>query len=708
MNVESAPSEVEFGHANVDFVDSFADDRRRGRVVGTSPCPGVVRGGIDVERIISIDHGALRIRPLLQSGWGRAKVSYGPYQRRDGLMLAVLMLNGHNTSQSEKLPESLPKRLGRWLQGHGDRRFGLVHRAWQWLRYNRKRYMIRRLRWWWRMAFGSVDEFDENLAVGWFDSDVQRDPSNGGNSFVMHAALGNNGELWVRSASGLLPVTGGVQNLPMCYVVVLRERGAAYYVASVPDAYAVGTLPRVRPLAIDPFGDDPVVYAGVHQSALGQIGFRVDTRVYAVQVEHVAALAEWYGTAHVADTLVGDAPLDGSSADVGGPWSVSDGTFQRSGDGTVSRGLSNVAVVWPAEPSGLVHAVIEVGSSGDGEFGLVWRRDRDGNCYRFVVDHTSCRVVLHLAGTTAVLATADVTAVRAGDANSLQVIDHGATATLAVNGHDVFHGAVTTEHLANATGTGICASGSQTRFTSFEAHPVDVDLDGILKLPAPWFPTADLTVASDDLNGATGLDLDGQRTPVGDKVWHRQYGKGRILTTGSAGAAVDASTDRPNPGNLAYTIDWDHRELADVAVDITPPGSADNQGQRGRGGLVFWQDPKNFLMVSMFLDDSYDGASIAIFSHLDGFEEIYDAVWSMVGTKIYYGVPHRLRVVSDGMNFMTFIDGEPVLYRALTDIYVDRGPLLLNRVGLAVNWEWGDDTGTAFANFVANTGRSQL
>ncbi len=55
----------------------------------------------------------------------------------------------------------------------------------------------------------------------------------------------------------------------------------------------------------------------------------------------------------------------------------------------------------------------------------------------------------------------------------------------------------------------------------------------------------------------------------------------------------------------------------------------------------------------------------------------------------------------DGMNLLTLIDDEPVLYRQLTDIYVDQERLNINRVGLVVNWEWGDDTGTVFDRFEA-------
>jgi hypothetical protein len=42
-----------------------------------------------------------------------------------------------------------------------------------------------------------------------------------------------------------------------------------------------------------------------------------------------------------------------------------------------------------------------------------------------------------------------------------------------------------------------------------------------------------------------------------------------------------------------------------------------------------------------------------------------------------------------------------VLYRALTDIYPEAARLELRRVGLVVNWEWGDDTGSLLRAFVA-------
>jgi hypothetical protein len=100
------------------------------------------------------------------------------------------------------------------------------------------------------------------------------------------------------------------------------------------------------------------------------------------------------------------------------------------------------------------------------------------------------------------------------------------------------------------------------------------------------------------------------------------------------------------------------------------------------------------------MDDWY-GTSIAAFFYVDGFEELYDAVWTNVGKRIHWGVPYDFRVVFDGQRFLAFVNGEPVLYRALSDIYPDWHRLQINQVGLVANWEWGNDTGSVFQNFVA-------
>ncbi len=304
-----------------------------------------------------------------------------------------------------------------------------------------------------------------------------------------------------------------------------------------------------------------------------------------------------------------------------------------------------------------------------------------------------------LGGTTTLLASTSIDAPVSDSPMSIQLADDGRSVRAALDGRPVFEEPVSLEHLADEIGVGIWATG-RAELSRFEAHPCEIDFGDVLDLPPAWFETGGPAVVQDDFGGPVG-ELAGRSTSVGAATWRRAYGNGRVHVSGNGSAVVDATIERPNPGNTAYIIDWDHPDFVDVAVDVTPPGGAFGEGHRGRGGLVIWDDRDNFIMISMYVDDSYDGASIAYFSHLDGFEDIYDAVWSMVGKKIYWGATHRLRVVSDGNHLMTFIDDEPVLYRSVTDLYMDRGGLTINGIGLAVNWEWGDDTGTTFGNFTA-------
>ena len=58
------------------------------------------------------------------------------------------------------------------------------------------------------------------------------------------------------------------------------------------------------------------------------------------------------------------------------------------------------------------------------------------------------------------------------------------------------------------------------------------------------------------------------------------------------------------------------------------------------------------------------------------------------------------------MHYLAYVNGEPVLYRALRDVYPEMAPLKINRIGFGVNWEFGDDTGTQFSRFVAKRGRT--
>ena len=116
---------------------------------------------------------------------------------------------------------------------------------------------------------------------------------------------------------------------------------------------------------------------------------------------------------------------------------------------------------------------------------------------------------------------------------------------------------------------------------------------------------------------------------------------------------------------------------------------------------MFWQDKDNYLSFTAWLADEYQGASISVFTKRHGFEELYDAIWTMVADGISWGRPFDLRVSFDGNNFIVHLNGEPIMERSLTDIYCDDPPLRISQVGLATNWEWGDDTGSIFKAFAA-------
>ncbi len=687
--------------ATAPHTDSYSDDQPSGRVIGTSSPSGATRKGIDVENMIAIDNGALRIRPLAIPGWGREGIAYGPYTRTNGLAFSIFLVNGHNTSQAGDIADSVPRRLLRWAQGgHKENPMG---RFWGWIRSDKRESLVRRINCWVRSSkkYVQIPVIDENLALGFFPNEVPSNPLTEGNAFVVHATGPENGELWVRVGANLLPALKGLQNLQVYYIVILREKGAAYYAASVPNTHGLVAYPNMRPLAIDPFNDDATVYAAVYQSVLGQIGFSVDTRVYGVQVEQIPELTTWYGTAHAGDRLMGNSVLDGSQAEAGGFWRVYEGSYERTEKGLRPTGTGNLAVLYPDAPSGLIHTAIATPAVVPAS-SILWRVQDENNFWSLLMDGENCQLWIQEDGTWTNVASFRDCYLQPNVVNSAQILDNGKTFSLYLNGKLVFQTEFADKRLQNATGVGLYVpdASSSLYFHSFEAHPRRIPIPTTLDLGAPWVAESSQAIITDDFDGATG-DLVGKTTNTGGKVWRKDIGVGVIELTGSSTAKVRASPQHPNPGRTAYTVSWDNPDFADVQLDITPPGTQRKQGEKGRGGLIFWQDANNYITISTWLDDSYGGASISSFFYLKGFEDLYDAVWTNVGSRVYWGIPYTLRVVFDGMNYTAFVNDEPVLYRALTDVYPDTRRLDINRIGIVSNWEWGNDTGSVFDNFVA-------
>ena len=688
------------------WTDSFADTRPAGKTIGSVSPSGIRRQGIDRENCIAVDNGALRLQPLINPGWGKQGIAYGPYHRTNGLTFAVFLLNGHNTSGAGTI-ERLRNRLRRWLLGsetHSPR-----ERLQRWCFSSHWQRLGRRLLWWIRSSPDFAKRFqawplpklNENLAVGWFSQAIPQDPRTEGHGFIMHGAEAKNGELWTRTAGRLLSAIPSVQNLPLYCVVVLRAQGAAYYVASMAGAHGLVPYPQMRPIAIDSSGTEETVYAALYQSVLGQIGFRVDTRVYGAQVVQIPEFNQWFGTAHGADCLTGTGDLRDRDADMGGSWYPLAGRFKRTARGIIALETHSKSVLNLEEPSGLIHLLVETSGKVTG-VALLWRVQDDDNGWQFLADAERSRLQMKTHGRWITVAVSELWHLRPHRTHSLQILDDGAAFRLYLDGALVFGKAFCDAQLSSATGVGIgaIAPNSTLHFRALEAHPRCVAIPSVLDMGAPWTAQGYEIVIADTFTGLTG-DLHGHPTQVGDRLWQRAIGQGRIERTGHDSAQVRANTQTPNPGRTAYTVPWDRPNLADLEVTITPPGTGRWQRQKGRAGLIFWQDTDNYIIVNNWLDDLYSGASISSFFHLNGFEELYDAVWTNVHHRVFWGVAHRLRVVFDGLHYSAFVNDEPVLYRSLTDVYADAVRLQIRRVGIVANWEWGNDTGSVFNDLVA-------
>ena len=642
------------------FTDTFDGDRPAGTVVGSVAPTGVRRGGVDAEGLVAVDHGRLRLRPLARPGWGREGVSYGPFPRVAGLTMAARVLNGHNCSQTYYFPESGRQRLRRFLV---DAR---------------------------RLKFRRPQHF-ENLAVGWFGTGAPADPLASGNAFVMHAANRHNGELWASVGHRPLRAALGVQNLDVVYVVSLRERGAAYYAMSTPGAEGLGDEPFLRPLAVDRHDDAPTVHAGVHQRILGEVGYRVDTRVGAVCAEVVEAWAGWYGSASVADRMTGTGDVAGTGPETGGSWRVA-GTLARTSAGAVGPGEARTAAPGPV---GLLHAVVSTGGA-PGSAGLVFRAG-PGVAWVARVGTTGASLVRVVDGAEETVAATTDARLVPGREHSLQVSDDGSTVGVHLDGVLVFGRWVADDRDAAGADVGVVVEGACVR--DLEAHLREIPMPDALDVGPPW-TLAGETVVVDERFDTAAPDLHGVATPSGKVTWERTLGPGVIELPEGTAARVKATKEAPNPDRTVYTVPWPDPSCADVEIEMVPPGTARHQGEGCRVGLVFWQDADNYLIVNVYLDDVYDGASVSTFYHLGGHEDMYDAVWSLLAS-VRHGQPCRLRAAFDGHRFLAWHDGRPVLQRALTDVYPATSPIRIERVGIIVNEEWGNDTGTAITSFRA-------
>ncbi len=612
--------------APMEIRDSFSQELRSGEVIGSTTEEGVVRLGVDEEAKISIEDGALRFAPLDTPGWGRQGVAYGPFARKAGLALAFFLLNGHNNSQTAE-PGALP---GQLLGGRPSMGTPLPFKA---------HYTAQTLR--------------ENLAVGWFDHPVPSQPLDSGQALVVQGHSYYNGRLCVAKQRGLHHLLLGIQNNPLYLVSLLRERGVVYYGASLEGSRHLPALPKLRPLAIDPYNQPgPNLYAGIYQSILGEQGYRADTRVYGVRV---ADVPEWqgYGTALLFDPQ----PQLGRKAPLGGVWRLQ-------GPGMLFH---------LPEPGGLFHVCLSAPAS------LIWRYHDPQHYLVLELNTYEVRLKLQYGLRQAVLASEPYGA-PPGQPHWLQVLDDGLALTLTLDGRPLFSESPLLEpRLAQATGVGLAGQA-----TDLEVHPRQVSLPPALELGLPWQAWGHQTVFVPHLN-----------QPSEDLLvfWEPTLGQG-VLSPAEGGVRIEAAGGE----RTFYTVPWAEGGLVDLEAEILPPGTHPKERHQSRAGLCLWQDAQHYLVVALHLDDQVSLVAAAL--RFAGYEDPYDTVFSRVPDLLYHGVPVRLRVVCDGEQFQVYLEGEPVLYRALRDIYPGAGRLWIRRVGLALSG-FGRDTGSIFRSWLA-------
>jgi hypothetical protein len=680
-----------------DVRDDFSTDVAPGKVIRKD---GTERVGVDRFGAFSVDNGALRIGPIIDPGWGQTSLAYGPFERKPGLACAVYMLNGHNTAQSENISDTLPRRFQWWWEGSfTDSRWTRLR---QWWASGRQRRTFLMFRWWVAMRKGrtSLKRIDENLAVGFYPDRAPTDPVRQGNGFVMHATGIENGELWAGVSGGSLPLMRGVQNVPLYYVVVLREKGAAYYAAATPPTMHLPGHPWLRPVAIDASCTAPSLHAVVSQSTNGQIGFRLDTRVYGVRVAGVAGMSQWYGSAHVADRLAGsDAPL--TDAEMGGSWTAFSGELHRTAEGAAARAENGGAIVRAPERSGLLHALVRLGS-GTAQARIVWNFADARNYSYLAISETACKLVVVENGAEREQACAESFRLDVNEFASVQLLLGDREVRAGVNGQTVVKAPPTGgPEQRSGVGFELRGAGDKTRIRDFEAHPERIPLPAALDMGAEKGPEPGTSVVATEEFEGPPRSLEAKPLTSGGHVWHRLLGTGHIDVTGEGSGKVRASPDHPMKDRTAFSIPWQNPDRADLEVEITAPGTGPNQKQDARVGFILWQDPRNYITLNVYRADWYPAASISVFYKLDDFEDIYDASWANIGRKVWFGEPVRVRMIADGSQYLALVDDEPVLFRKMRDVYPHYPRLHIRQVGLVLNWEWGYDTGSVVRRFIA-------
>ncbi len=665
--------------------DDFAENIQRGSVINSKASSEITRYGRDEEGVLSVEQNTLRIDFPTFPGWNRHGVTYGPFKSESGLAFSVFLINGHNNSQTKHADESYVKYLLK-----GIFRQMLIKIPDNTLPVFLKKKKVPEI-----SHYINWPAYSENLVVGWCESKNPPNPTKNGNSFIMRATGVENGQLLLQGGRVKMAALSGLQNIPYYYIGVIRENDILYYISSLESVEGIPAYSKMRPLYVMPKVKKKSIFLGIYQSVIGEVGFKAATRVYGVRANKITDWKTWYSSAYFHDKF--ESKQDSKLTTQKNNWRVIAGDFHRSHLGLRATAQSNTTIVEGIHKPCLIHVLVS-NINAVKFFGIIWRYEDEKNYYQLQFEKTEAHLIQVKQGSKSILYSTKNICFEKG-VNSIQLSDYAGKISLVID-QNFIEGFCTLGPNDNLKKVGFYAEEPSKVFAiqRMEMHAEEIDIPAELKIKEPWQVLGVNKLIEDSFSGEL-TNLDKSNTGLD---WQKEVGDGLFYITGKNGAKVKADLGNPNPGRTAYTTEWKENELADLEVEILPPGSERWQGHKGRSGLIFVQDKDNYIIINTWLEDRY-GASISSFFYLDGREDLYKAVWTNVGKRIYWGKPYNLRVVFDGMNYQAYLNGEAVLYRALSDIYPAASRLKINRVGIVANWEFGDDTGSEFRNFIGRS-----
>lgn len=608
--------------------DLFATDRAAGAVNGTAAEPGAgIRTVIDVESKVTIQNDVLRFSSLTTSDWQRAGIIYGTLARVAGTVALF-----HLTE--------------------GDVQAGPA---------------------------------GVHFAAGLFASSNPANPLTG-HTIGTATAGTSGGQLYVNLGTTMSTLFPSIKQPELLLFIAMRPTGVIYFVTAPTGARHVGVsgYPNMRPIGINPSGSGALYPSMFTRQDNSQI------LVSAIAAEVIGDWAQWYTSAHAADTLIGgDVSISGRAALVGGNWTLQAGAINVTATGAKCITSPSRAFLSPATKSGLIAATFVTGATPSSAIGYIMFRYTDVN-NRWIAgfDTTQFRIFRTVAGVSTEINTSGSYKFTANSTHYVQVVDDGDRYTVFLDGVLVWTGTDTTH--GNATGCGILLSNTGDLWVqNFEAHPLAVAIPNILQILTPFDQDGTTTLATENFTGASA-DLDGKTTTTGALTWRADTGR---IDLDGGGSAARVS------GAPIYTIPWSDTDFADLQVQITPPGTDYGQSEAGLCGLIFWQDAANYLLARFYItDDQVDATEIEIIYTRAGDGVVERRV--SFGTEITHGQAGVLRAVCTGTKFLIHLDGEPVISSRLIDIKPSYPTLTINRVGI---YAASQDTGSLFDDFVAKS-----